>query len=96
VNRDLNGLSSRIKATFGGPSKIRKSATLVICNMLVSELLNLRNDFARLTALGGTLICSGIISEQSGELRDSLSKAGFEYCVHISRENWVAVKFERF
>ena len=57
-NCELNGLSGRIIGHVGQPSFLKKPAPLVISNMLLSELLDIRLDLIRLTSPGGTLICS--------------------------------------
>ena len=45
-------------------SVIDETAPLVISNMLLAELKSAVVDLARLTATGGTLICSGLLTEQ--------------------------------
>jgi len=94
-NSELNGLSGSIKAVVGQPSSLKKSAPLVISNMLLRELLDVRLDLVRLTSPGGTLICSGLLGEQADELSFSVMKLGFEYCSTLESENWLAVQFKR-
>ena len=43
-NSRLNGFNGRIKAMIGTPSFLKKSAPLVISNMLLHELLAVRHD----------------------------------------------------
>ena len=94
-NSKLNGLSGRIKAHAGQPSLLKNPAPLVISNMLLRELLDIRLDLFRLTNPGGTLICSGLLGEQAGELCNSMSQLGFENCSSLERENWRAIQFLR-
>lgn len=94
-NSGLNGLSVRIKAVVGQPSSLKKPAPLVISNMLLRELLDIRLDLLRLTSPGGTLICSGLLGEQADELSRSVTQLGFEYRSTLDRENWRAVQFTR-
>ena len=94
-NSELNGLSGRVKAVVGQPSSLKKSAPLVISNMLLRELLDVRLDLARLTSPGGTLICSGLLGEQADELSIAATQLGFEYCSNLESENWRAVQFKR-
>ena len=94
-NSELNGLSGRVKAVVGQPSSLKKSAPLVISNMLLRELLDVRLDLARLTSPGGTLICSGLLGEQADELSIAATQLGFEYCSNLETENWRAVQFKR-
>jgi ribosomal protein L11 methyltransferase len=94
-NCELNGLSGRVKAVVGQPSSLKKSAPLVISNMLLSELLNVRLDLVRLTSPGGTLICSGVLDEQADELSIAVKQLGFEYILSLESDNWRAVQFKR-
>jgi ribosomal protein L11 methyltransferase len=93
-NSELNGLSGSVKAVLGQPSSLKKSAPLVISNMLLRELLDVGLDLVRLTSPGGTLICSGLLSEQADELSIALTQLGFEYCSTLDSENWSAVQFK--
>ena len=94
-NSKLNGLSARVKSVVGQPSSLKKSATLVISNMLLRELLDVRLDLVRLTSPGGALICSGLLGEQVDELNIAVKQLGFEYCSTLESENWRAVQFKR-
>ena len=94
-NSKLNGLSARVKSVVGQPSSLKKSAPLVISNMLLPELLDVRLDLVRLTSPGGTLICSGLLGDQADELIISVTQLGFKYCSTIESENWRAVQFKR-
>ncbi|MBC8257805.1 MAG: 50S ribosomal protein L11 methyltransferase [SAR324 cluster bacterium] len=94
-NTELNGLSGRIKAQVGQPSLLKQHVSLVICNMLLSELLEIRLDLARLSSPGGTLICSGLLGKQATVIRSSLEELGFDYCSSIERENWWAIQFQQ-
>ena len=95
-NCELNGLSGRIFGHVGQPSFLKKPAPLVISNMLLSELLDIRLDLIRLTSPGGTLICSGLFGKQEEELRNSLTEMGFVYRASLERENWNSIQFQRF
>ena len=93
-NAELNGLSGKITALSGQPSLLKNSVSLVISNMLLSELLSVRLDLVRLTSPDGTLICSGLLANQVDEMCDSLSRLGFVFCSTLERENWCAIKFK--
>ena len=94
-NCELNGLSGRIIGQVGQPFLLKKPAPLVVSNMLMNELLGIRQDLIRLTSPGGTLICSGLFGEQKEELRNSLMELGFTYRASLVRENWIAIQFQR-
>ena len=95
-NCELNGLSGRIFGHVGQPSFLKKPAPLVISNMLLSELLDIRLDLIRLTSPGGTLICSGLFGKQEEELRNFLTEMGFVYRASLERENWNSIQFQSF
>jgi len=94
-NSKLNGLLGRINSHVGRPSLLKKSAPLVVSNMLLKELLGIRHDMYRLTSPGGTLICSGLFGEQEEELRNSMMELGFAYQTSLVREKWNAIRFQR-
>ena len=94
-NCELNSLSGKINGYVGQPSLLKKPAALVISNMLLSELLDIRLDLIRLTSPGGTLICSGLFGEQEEELRNSLMELGFVYRTFLEKENWHSIQFQR-
>ena len=94
-NSKLNGFFGRIKTIYGQPSYLKKSSSLVICNMLKSEILDISEDLLRLTCPRGTLICSGIMKGQDYELIRIFKKTGFFCCSTIEREKWCAIKFKR-
>ena len=95
-NCEMNGLSVRIIGYFRQSSYLKKPAPLVISNLLLSELLDIRLDLIRLTSPGGTLICSGLFGKQKEELRNSLTKMGFVYPASSERGNWNSIQFQRF
>ena len=94
INSKLNNLSGRVKAVVGLPSSLKKSAPLVISNMLLRELLDVRLDLERLVSPGGTLICSGLLGKQANDLIFSVMQLSFEYCSTLESENWRAVQFK--
>ena len=57
-NCELNGLSESIFGHVGQPSYLKKLAPLVISNMFLSELLDIRLDLIMVISPGGILICS--------------------------------------
>jgi len=93
-NIKLNRLFGRINAIHGNPSLLKNRASLVICNMLLSEILDVMHEIQRLTNPGGTLICSGLLNKQGHELIRILSKTGFDFCSILKREEWCAIKFK--
>ena len=60
--------------------------------MLLAELKSAVVDLARLTA-GGTLICSGLLTEQEAPLATALAKYGLRICALTEAEGWSAFAF---
>ena len=95
-NCELNSLLGRIIGHVGQTYYLKKPAPLVISNMLLSELFDIRLDLIRLISPGGTLICSGLVGKQEEELRNSLTEMDFVYRASSERENWNSIQFQRF
>ncbi|MGK5092781.1 50S ribosomal protein L11 methyltransferase [Deltaproteobacteria bacterium TL4] len=76
-NSALNGHGAKIKAVVGTPSVIHGQYSIVISNMLLHELLSVKNDFVRLLAKNGVLICSGFLDTQETSFYEELSALGF-------------------
>ena len=92
-NCELNGLSGRIIGHVGQPSFLKKPAPLVISNMLLSELLDIRLGLIRMSSPGGTLICSGLFGKQEEELRNSLTEISFVFRALSDRETEIRFSF---
>jgi ribosomal protein L11 methylase PrmA len=72
---------------------IDEPAPLVISNMLLQELQSAAADLARLTATGGTLICSGLLTEQEAPIGTTLAEYGLQICATTEAEGWSAFAF---
>jgi len=52
-------------------------------------------DLVRLTAPGGTLICSGLLAGQLKEWQDVLAGHGFHAIAEAEQEGWAAAVFQK-
>jgi len=95
ANAELNGLSGRFRVTCGGADALTQSAPLVVANMILAELRAVLADLVRLTAPGGTLICSGLLAGQLKEWQDELAGHGFHAIADAEQEGWAAVVFQK-
>ena len=89
-NFELNQRGQHFWGVVGTANIINKPAPLVISNMLLGELKSAVVDLARLTAAGGTLICSGLLTEQEEPLATALAKYGLRICASTEAEGWSA------
>ena len=92
-NFELNQQGQHFWGVVGTASVIDETAPLVISNMLLAELKSAVVDLARLTATGGTLICSGLLTEQEAPLATALAKYGLRICALTEAEGWSAFAF---
>ena len=92
-NFELNQQGQYFWGVVGTANVIDETAPLVISNMLLEELKSAVVDLARLTATGGTLICSGLLTEQEAPLATALAKYGLRICASTEAEGWSAFAF---
>ena len=67
---------------------------LVVANILLSTLLDLRNVLAKLVSKRGTLVLSGITHDQEGEITAAYS-GEFKGCETRRRGEWSTIIFRR-
>ena len=92
-NFELNQQGQHFWGVVGTAKAIDELAPLVISNMLLEELKSEVADLARLTATSGTLICSGLLTEQEESLADALAEYGLRICASTEAEGWSAFAF---
>tara|TARA_Y100001970_G_C14185009_1_gene832066 strand:- start:175 stop:1113 length:939 start_codon:yes stop_codon:yes gene_type:complete len=94
-NIKLNGLRGRIESYIGQPSLLNDKASLVICNMLLSEILSVQTHLNKITSTNGVLICSGLLKGQEIKLVDALSEMGFCFSSILEKQKWCAISFKK-
>ncbi|MFY7697474.1 MAG: 50S ribosomal protein L11 methyltransferase [Legionella sp.] len=90
-NAKMNQISSQQLSTHT-PEQIDSCVDLIIANILLTPLLQLKQRFAQLLNENGTLIVSGVITEQTVQLIDSYHDS---FC-HIETTidgNWALLMF---
>jgi ribosomal protein L11 methyltransferase len=92
-NFQLNQQEQHFWGVVGMANVIDEPAPLVISNMLLQELQSAAADLARLTATGGTLICSGLLTEQEAPIGTTLAEYGLQICATTEAEGWSAFAF---
>ena len=94
-NIKLNGFKGRIESFIGQPSLLNDKVSLVICNMLLTEILSVQIHLNRITSPNGVLICSGILKGQEIELIESFSQMGFCFSSILEKQKWCAISFQK-
>lgn len=84
-----NALQNEVPATFhGAAEQLRRPAGIVVANILAQPLMVLAPLLAELTAHGGRLALSGILTEQAGEVMD-VYRAWYDFEPVQSEDGWV-------
>jgi ribosomal protein L11 methyltransferase len=71
-----------------GSSIMSASTDILVANILLKPLLELRNEFFRLLAPGGQLVLSGLLAEQQQELQEAYQEQ-FEFGACEQMQEWV-------
>jgi len=97
-NATLNGVSDVLEEGLGSVAEIRAGkfsihrAPLVVENILAPVIIDLLDhDLGDLVTPGGTLILSGILAEQSGDVEAALSKYELLLIDKRQQGDWVAL-----
>jgi len=94
-NSELNGLSQRINSVTGTPACLEGKYSIVISNMLLSELFSVKDDLVRLTASNGVLICSGFLDTQAIEFEKTFKTLGM-YSDYIASNQELRASIEAY
>lgn len=91
-----NGLEGNMSISQTPLSTLTGSFSIVVANIIHDVLLDMAGDLDRLTAGGGRLILSGILTgEQSDNIIGKISKRGFSLMQHLQQKEWSALLFEK-
>lgn len=84
-----NAMQNRVQAEFfAAVDELNQPARVVVANILANPLIVLAPLLARLTAAGGSVVLSGILTEQADEVREAY-RAWFDMNVIEHEEGWV-------
>ena len=65
--------------------------SFVVANIYAAVIVNLLDHLEAVMAPEGRFVCSGIVTDQEGMVREALTKHGFEILAREERESWVAL-----
>ncbi len=92
-NWELNNLSAPIQVIAGSANCLNRQYDLVVSNMLLHELLSVKEDLARLVHSSGRVICSGFLEQQWSELEQAFRALDLFPEQLFCKEQWRAVIF---
>ncbi|MEX0740675.1 MAG: 50S ribosomal protein L11 methyltransferase [Pseudohongiella sp.] len=92
-NRDLNGVPAELM-TVHLPGESHEPADVVVANILSGPLAELTPVLTSLTKPGGTLILSGVLSEQTEQLMASYTPF-FAMQAPVIQDEWVRIEGTR-
>ncbi len=90
-NRKLNHLENKVQVMIGEPDCLRKKYSIVISNMLFTELLQVKKELVNLVDTMGVLICSGFLEKQWPQLKEVFEKERMIAKHVFQKEDWRAV-----
>jgi len=70
--------------------------SVIVCNMIRTEVLPLRADIERLLARGGEFILSGQLENEKHFILDWFKEAELAVCEEAVSDEWWAVKAKYF
>lgn len=93
-NAESNHLANNNQLTIGIPEELHSPVELIIANILLTPLMNLRDRFHSLLNPHGLLVVSGILSEQTDELINQY-RSVFIHQKTVDQDGWSLIIFKR-
>lgn len=91
-----NGLQDRMAVSLAPLSSLVECYEIVVANIVHDVLLEMAGDLRRLTAAGGTLILSGILTgAQVDNILREFSGRGFAPAGQAAQQEWAALRFSK-
>ncbi|MFC3909215.1 50S ribosomal protein L11 methyltransferase [Legionella dresdenensis] len=92
-NADSNSVSSQ-NLHLGLPDSLQPPVDMIIANILLAPLTRLKQDFYQLLEHGGTLVVSGILTEQASQLAEEYRNL-FELTDNQQLDGWSLLVFRK-
>jgi len=88
-----NGLSDTVEIAITPLAELAGEYQLVVANIIHDVLVSMREDLARCTMAGGTLILSGILAgDQAENISSYFKQAGFTCLERKEQGEWAALR----
>ncbi|MFC2074715.1 50S ribosomal protein L11 methyltransferase [Bdellovibrionota bacterium] len=95
-NACRNGVDGNISFSCNPLPKIPGIFSIVVANILSTELKNLSNELSEKVSPGCPLILSGILCSESSEIKDLFLKTyKFSFIEEIPKDEWITIAFRR-
>ncbi len=99
-NLTVNNVQDKCKVYCGNvitDEKLAKTVfngeySLILANIVADVIKGMADMFYRSLAVGGTLVCSGVIGSRRAEVEALLEKTGFKLIGTDEENDWVAIK----
>jgi ribosomal protein L11 methyltransferase len=89
-----NGMEEKMSVSATPLEELQGPFSLVVANIIHDVLIDLAEDLVRLTAKGGKLILSGILTgEQSDNIEKYFADRGLSLTKHLQKKEWSALLF---
>ncbi|MCP4340984.1 MAG: 50S ribosomal protein L11 methyltransferase [Desulfobulbaceae bacterium] len=89
-----NSLQDHMQISLAPLSSLKEPYEVVVANIVHDVLISMSGDLTRLTAAGGTLILSGILTgEQVANILRVFTSNGFQLSGQESCQEWSALRF---
>jgi ribosomal protein L11 methyltransferase len=91
-----NSLQDHMQISLAPLSSLLEPYEVVVANIVHDVLISMSGDLTRLTAAGGELILSGILTgEQVANIIRVFTSNGFQLSGQESRQEWSALRFKK-
>lgn len=88
-NIALNDVANSVHLSPLSLADIEEQFTIVAANLILDTILELMPLFCQTVEPGGRLILSGLLEEQTGQVRHALARAGFHEVKVLQEQEWV-------
>ena len=91
-----NGLQEKMQVSLTPLSALQEPFAIVVANIVHDVLIGMAGDLSRLTAGGGTLILSGILTgEQAANIIEVFTACGLHLTGRKAEQEWEALCFTK-
>lgn len=97
LNVKTNKRSSQVRLATGGLEALQQGIDfdLVTANILAGPLIEMAGDLTRRIRLGGSLILSGILTEQAEAVKSAYAKAGLQGPATRNEAEWTSFIYRK-
>jgi len=90
-NVALNEVSNSVQLSSLSLRDIEEPFTIVAANLILHTILEFMHCLSRAVEPGGSLILSGLLEEQAGEVKNALAQAGLCEMHVLQEQEWVCI-----